>query len=215
MSFRIHTLVVIACLWTGCAQGGQVQAKDAADVGADPVEATPAAELFERGRALAARGDHVRAEQYLAAAVARGYPKQQALPLLLRTCVASSRLGAALAYVRPYLRDNPNDAVLRYLMASVLMGLDRHDEARTELTRVVQERPDFAPAHYVLGLLESEVFADRAAARVAFERYLELERKGRHAAEVVAWLRQHPERLAAERAADLGTHDSARVEVAQ
>src|SRR5262245_23776335 len=69
--------------------------------------------LFESGRRAAERGDALRAEQYLALALERGYDRGKVVRLLVEVCVRSSRLRAALLHAEPYLRDHPDDHELR------------------------------------------------------------------------------------------------------
>lgn len=157
----------------------------------DPLAEIEGEQLFQDGQTLAARGDLVRAEQYLAAAIRRGYPEQRALPLLMRVCIASSRLGSALQHAVPYLRLHPEDHQLRYLVASVLIGLERQDEARLELLRVIENDPTHADAHYALGVLLRDHYGDAAAAAPHLARHHELAPEGLHGAEVAGWLREH------------------------
>jgi tetratricopeptide (TPR) repeat protein len=179
-------LAALAASSGACASG----APQPDTVSSDPLAKIEGEQLFRDGEALAARGDLVRAEQYLAAAIRRGYPEQRALPLLMRVCVASSRLGSALQHAAPYLRLHPEDHQLRYLVASVLIGLQRYDEARLELLRVIDGAPEHAGAHYALGVLLRDQYDDEEAARQSLARHHELAPHGLHGAEVAAWLRE-------------------------
>src|SRR5262245_4822541 len=87
---------------SGCASA-TAAAGGGADQSVDPLARVSAIQLYEQGERLAHNGDPIRAEQYVSSAVQRGYPQRKALPLLLRLCVATSRLGAALQYATPYL----------------------------------------------------------------------------------------------------------------
>ena len=156
----------------------------------DPLMNVKAEDLFRDGERMAQAGDALRAEQYLNAAMQRGYPAQRAMPLLLRVCIASSRLGVALQYAAPYLQLHPEDYRLRYLVAAVQLGLGRASEARMELTRVVRDAPDFAEAHYLLGVVLRDHLNDPEAAEQAFTTHQQLKPDGVHGAEVAAWLRE-------------------------
>ncbi|HVW25511.1 MAG TPA: tetratricopeptide repeat protein [Polyangiaceae bacterium] len=123
----------------------------------------------------------MRAEQYLSAAIDRGYDRGKALPLLLRVCLSSSRLRAALTHAEPYLRDHPEDDALRYIVAIVHMGLGKMDEARLDLTELLHHDGNNAEAHLLLGILDSRT--DAAAARDHFRSYLDLAPHGEHAGE--------------------------------
>ncbi len=138
--------------------------------------------LFQRGREAAQRGDSVRAEQYLSLALERGVDAGRVLPVLLRVCLASSRLRAALDHAEPYLRDHPEAEALRYLVATIHAGLGQTDDARLALEQLLQTNPNSADAHYLLGILD----ADRGApsARAHFRSYLDVAPRGEHAAEV-------------------------------
>jgi tetratricopeptide (TPR) repeat protein len=147
----------------------------------DPVAEVGARRLFETGLAAASQGDYVRAEQYLAAAGARGHDETAVIGPLVRVCVASSRLRQALVYAQPYLRRHPDDWRLRFVVAATLLALERIDEARTEYERVVASAPDAPEPVFALGMLLREHFHDDAAARPRFERYLALAPQGGHA----------------------------------
>ncbi len=149
----------------------------------DPVAEVGAQRLFETGLAAAAQGDYVRAEQYLAAAGARGYAETEVIGPLVRVCVASSRLRQALVYAQPYLRRHPDDWRLRFVVAAALLALERIDESRSEYERVVSSAPDAPEPWFALGTLLREHLHDDAAARPRFERYLALAPEGPHADE--------------------------------
>jgi tetratricopeptide (TPR) repeat protein len=152
-----------------------------------------ARELFDRGVALSGRGYATKAEQYLALAALRGYPEHLVLPRLLRICLASSRLRAALNHAEPYLIRHPDDWLLRYLVASIYVALEKPARARRELERVVVSNPRHAPAHYLLAIVLRDAFADPNAAARHFNRYLLLAPDGDHALESRAWLRENPD----------------------
>ena len=149
----------------------------------DPVSEVSAERLFETGMSSAAQGDLVRAEQYLAAAGARGYDETKVIGPLVRVCVAASRLRQALVYAQPYLRTHADDWRLRFVVATVHLGLDRVDEARVELERVIVAAPDVPEPHFVLGMLLRDRLSDEATAKPHLERYLALAPTGAHADE--------------------------------
>jgi len=154
----------------------------------DPLKTVPANELFRRGIALGNAGDLIRAEQYLAAAIDHGYPAERALPPLLRVCVASSRLRAALGHAEPYLQEHPEAWSLRYLVASIYLGIGEVDEARASLERVIADAPDQPDAYFLLGVVLRDGVGDRPGAARRFERYLELAPEGQHVIEARAAL---------------------------
>jgi tetratricopeptide (TPR) repeat protein len=159
---------------------------------ADPIADVAPDELYRRGVALAQRGDLVRAEQYLAAALDRGFPKERGVPVLLRVCVASSRLSTALGYATPYLEEHPNDWSLRHLVATIHLGLGHADDARRELERVIADAPSQAEPHYLLGVVLRDELGEIDAAEPHFRRYLELAPDGRRADEVTRALEVVP-----------------------
>lgn len=139
-------------------------------------------ELFELGRRAAERGDSVRAEQYLSLALEHGYAKERALPLLLRVCVAGSRLRAALDHAEPYLREHPEEDQLRLLVASIHLGLAQVDQARAQLDVLLRRNPRFEEALFFRGTIL--LSSDAEAARADLRAYLDLAPKGIHAPEV-------------------------------
>src|SRR5438046_1877782 len=68
-----------------------------------PPEPLSAEALYQRGLEARAVGDNTRAEQYLAAALERGYPAKEGFPALLGLCLAADRFDTALHYARARL----------------------------------------------------------------------------------------------------------------
>lgn len=155
----------------------------------DPIADVEGQELYDAGLRLARTGDLLRAEQYVKAAIERGYPEERALPSLLKICVAASRLNAALQYAEPHLRDHPENFRLRTLVASIHLGLGNVDDAQAHLSEVLERVPADAPANYLMGMLHREERDDPVASEPYLQRYLELEPNGPHAAEVRNMLR--------------------------
>lgn len=151
-----------------------------------------AAELFARGLQLAARGDALRGEQYLLMAMRAGYPHERVIVPLVRVCIASARLRAALAHAQPYLQRRPHTWQLRYLTAAIHLALGQPAEALAELRRLLAQRPSAAHAHYLMGVALRDGLGDPIAARASFEAYLREEPRGPRAAEVLAWLAERP-----------------------
>ena len=149
----------------------------------DPLQDAESRELFERGVALAQQGDLLRAEQYLASAIDRGYDEAEALPVLLRVCVASSRIASAIRYAEPYLAHHPDDWGLRYLVASLYLGVGDLDAARGHLDRILEARPGAAAPHYLMGVTLRRMAVDGESRR-HLRRYLALAPEGEFADEV-------------------------------
>ena len=160
--------------------GSATQAPSSA-VSADSAGTEHAAWLFAQGTAAAARGDSVRAEQYLTMAGDRGYAAERVLPALLKVCLGSSRLRAALDYAQPHLRQHPEQDALRFLVANIHVGLGQPDEALAELRRLTDRNPQFERAYFLRALLLAQ--RDATAAIEALRTYLDLAPRGEHAAE--------------------------------
>lgn len=164
----------------------------------DPLADVEADELYGHGLGMAERGDLVRAEQYILAAIEKGFDRGEALPSLLRVCIASQRYAIALRHANPYLQEHPEDWALRYLVATLHLAIGSEERARTELEKVIRDAPEQAVPYYTLGMLHHERHADMGAARQYFERYMELAPRGAHVEEVRDLLRppiQRVERL--------------------
>ena len=165
-------LIVISLLLTACGGASRTAIKG------DPLAGVSAASLHERGRNHEHSGDHVRAEQYYAAALTRGH--EAAMIPLLRVCVTSDRYGAALRYAQAQLTVRPESWQLRYLMAELLGAVGRTNEERAELETLVSEVADRPDPHFAL----AEVYRHEGRSRRAefhYRRYLALAPTGAHA----------------------------------
>ena len=149
----------------------------------DALDQIEAAQLFRYGNALAAGGDSIRAEQYLSAAIERGYPEAEVIPRLLEVCISASRISAALGYAEPYLDRHQEEWPLRLLVASLQMSLNQNGTARANLERVLETVPDEPEPHYLMGVLLRDRYTDPEASNREFVRYLELSPEGNHAGE--------------------------------
>ena len=155
----------------------------------DPLDLVSPETLFRLGIELEA-GDSIRAEQYLSAALARGYPEAEVIPAILGVCVRASRFGDALDYAEPYLSRHPEDWPLRALVASIHMGLGHPIDALRHLELVLEIAPDQPSGHYLLAVLSRDSLSDPETARAHFARYLELAPDGEHASEARLELRR-------------------------
>ncbi|HTV25974.1 MAG TPA: tetratricopeptide repeat protein [Polyangiaceae bacterium] len=147
--------------------------------------------LLETGRALAAQGDALRAEQYLRAALAGGAPADDVMPALVSVCIASQRYRAAISDARDYLQLHPNATRLRFVLASLLAGLGDFPAAVDELTQLVTQQPNHVLGHYALGVLYRDRLRHAERADHEFRAYLQLAPSGSHAEEARASLLQH------------------------
>jgi predicted Zn-dependent protease len=186
-----------ACCWmfvttlslVGCGLRASPAPRDVTDATAN----RDAAELFRLGQRAAEQGDTVRAEQYLSMAYERGFDASKLLPSMLRVCLTSSRLRAALNHAEPYLREHPDDRSLRYLVATIHLALGQPDDARIDLNHLLSVDSNDANAQYLLGVIESGVNA--RAASEHFRKYLELAPRGEHAVEVQSRLKNLSARI--------------------
>lgn len=166
--------VALGLVALGC--GGNKVVAQSATVRA---EETPE-KLLARGRAFVTVGDFVRAEQYFASALQHGAEPRVALPLLLRACAEEKRYRAAIDYAEPELRRHPDDVKLRFVVASFYSTIGDVAAARTQLERVVKDKPDLAPAHFALAVLLRDEQGDLVQADIHFREYLRLDPSGAH-----------------------------------
>lgn len=152
---------------------------------------TSSKEYYYKGINYAKAGYTIHAEQYLAAAIKKGYPERKVLPILLYVCLAGSRLRTALNYTEPYLKKNPKEWMMRYLSASILYALKRTKNAYKELKQVVRHKPTYAPAYYLLAVISRDTYNDYTNAKKYFKYYINYCPKGANAQEVDDWLRQN------------------------
>lgn len=160
-------------LW-GC--GGSTAPPGVGGVSTGLVAKVDQAELVQRGRAALRSGDSVRAEHYFALAIANGYEERKLLPQILSACLLANRLRSALNYAQPQLRRQPKDPELRYLVATIHLGLGQVAAARTELQTLLVHHPEHADAHYLLGVLELERAPEEGEAHL--RQYLALAKSG-------------------------------------
>lgn len=176
---RALTLALLLACAAGC---GAAQEPPEEPV-RDPLSDVPPETLFERAMNLAENGDFVRAEQYVRAAVARGFSEERGVRALVRICVATSRLRAALDTIEPYLEQHAEEWRLRYLAATLYLGLEQPDRARILLEQTLELAPDAAEPTWTLAVLLRDQVYDRDRSRALLTRYLELAPAGEHAAE--------------------------------
>lgn len=155
-------------------------------------------QLANDGESAATAGDFTRAEQYLAAALQRGAPPERILPRLLRVCIQAHRYRAAIEYARPFLLEHEDAWALRFLVASIHVGLNEPLTASRHLELVLRHNPNHAESEYLLGALLRDELQNPAAADLHFRRYLELAPDGEHASAARAGLLRRLDEAAAE-----------------
>lgn len=176
---QLRTLLVQAAVLAALGCGGAAKSPPLSQASSNDHHG---AQLFEEGRRATLRSDSVRAEQYLTLAVQNGYPRERALPWLLRACLDGSRLRAALDHAEAYLREHPEDRALRHFVATLYLSLGQSQRAELELARLLADQPDDADAHYLAGVLAADANYERA--REHFRAYLDLSPQGPRAPEV-------------------------------
>lgn len=161
----------------------------------DPLTDVDGSALFAEGQRHAQSGDLVRAEQYLVAAIDKGHPSAEVLPVLMEVCIAGDRFDTALSHARPHLLREPQNWSLRYMVATLYSAVGKTPLAIEHLERVLMDAPEEANAHYTLGKLMWQE-NDNARAVALMERYISLAPKGNHAPDARAlllqWERQEP-----------------------
>jgi tetratricopeptide (TPR) repeat protein len=175
--------LLVALLALGCANTETSRVRQTAAT--MDKEQRPAV-LLERGKALAAIGDLVRAEQYLTAALERGADETKVTPVLMRVCLEGKRYRAAIDYGEAYLRKHPKDARLRYLLGTLYYSIGDVGRAHEALKQVTDEMPDHADAHYALAIVLYDGEHDVVSADKHFRAYVQLEPHGPHADEARA-----------------------------
>jgi tetratricopeptide (TPR) repeat protein len=176
--------LLVLALWLGGATAC-VKAPSEATALAPSAPAGPTAvtSLLEHARGFEAAGDHLRAEQYLNAALLQGAEERTVLPLLVRACVTDQRFRDAAQYLEDHLRRHPSDAGARLLLGSLLHSLGQAEPARRQLALVVAADPNRAEAQYALALVLRDDLGDVAEADRHFREYLRLRPLGEHAEE--------------------------------
>jgi tetratricopeptide (TPR) repeat protein len=174
-------LLLGLALGSGCAAAPPAPPTSPAALERQRVEVAHA--FVERGRALGAQGDWLRAEQYFQAALAGGAPAAEVVPELVEACIRSERYRAAAQYARDALKSRPEDQRLRFLLATLLVGLGDFGGATRELELLVARGSDRALVHYTLGVLYRDQIRNVERADQEFRHYLRLAPGGVHAQE--------------------------------
>lgn len=144
--------------------------------------------LLEQGDAFAAAGDHTRAQQYYAAAIAAGGKSAAILPRLLNACVASGDIRLASEYAATELSRNPDDAHLRFLTGALHARIGDRVAARKYLVQAAQDLPQDAKVQFSVATFFRDDLSDKVEADPYFREYLRLAPRGEHAQEARASL---------------------------
>lgn len=82
----------------------------------------------------------------------------------------------------------------RYNLALVYWELKQYAAAREHLKIIVRNNPDYASAHYVLGMIYAQNSRTWESAKQHYRRFLQLEPRDPKAPSVRRWLDQHSTR---------------------
>lgn len=149
-----------ACAVANVTHGARRETSAAAPAHPEP------GELAARGRALLEQGDYLRAEQYLQLARRGGHPEPELIEPLLRACIASNRLRAALGHAQRYLQAHGDAVRVRYVKSALHRALGQPAAARRELERVIADAPEHADARRLLALVLRDELGEPHAAGV-------------------------------------------------
>jgi Tfp pilus assembly protein PilF len=173
-------LLALVCAATGCARTPGAEIERRVEIAQREHEPS---RLLRSARAFADIGDYTRAEQYIDAARQQGAEEAEVLPLLLEVCIKDRRYRAAAQHAEEHLRKQPSAYPLRFMLATLYIGLAENDAARRELERVLRLAPEHAEAHYALALLLRDELGHPSEADRHFREYLRLQPHGDHADE--------------------------------
>jgi len=102
------------------------------------------------------------------------------------------RYPEAIAVYRDALARDPRSEAARNNLAEAYRAAGARDEARREFERLLKDNPDYAPAHYGLGVLLDDDRGDRRRAAEHYRRYLALAPQAADVEQVRQWL-EHAE----------------------
>lgn len=139
--------------------------------------------LVERGKAFAEIGDLTRAEEYLVSALDQGASPKDVLPTLVDVCVRGGRYRSAIVHAENHLRKFPHDTQTRVVVGTLYVAIGETKDARANLEKVIEQKPNSARAHYLLGVLARDAENDVVGADRHFREYIRIEPNGAHAEE--------------------------------
>ena len=147
-----------------------------------------AAQAYNRAGDYLRRGDRDRAIFFFTRAIENDDSMADAFIALGAIHLEIGDAEVAKDAYRLALERRPDDGAARYNYALALYALRERDAAVAETARVLREQTDFAPAHYLMGVLLAEDAARRDEARAHFLRFLALSPNDPNAASVRRWL---------------------------
>ncbi|HET9930453.1 MAG TPA: tetratricopeptide repeat protein [Polyangiaceae bacterium] len=185
----VFPLALVACGASG--NGGRIEAPKEPTAAERQQAAT---ELHRLGISHYRNGDSLRAEEYLASALAAGGVPDVILPDLMRISVNGHRYQAAIRYFEDYRSElaGPNRAELELVAGVLYLGVEQPELARASFEKSLELRPGNARAELMLGQVLHDELQDYAVADTHFRAYLELEPEGKGAAIARAGLLKSP-----------------------
>jgi Tfp pilus assembly protein PilF len=180
MTTRLVFIVVSLLAAGGCARNPNVVTEERLQIAEKQREPQ---RLLAYAKGFIRIGDYTRAEQYLNAALENGGSETEIVPILLSICVKDRRYRSAVEYAENYLRRHPREHRLRFVVATLYVGLGENDRAKKQLERVIEQNPKHAEAHYALAVLFRDQLMSFAKADEHFRQYLQLDPRGEHAEE--------------------------------
>jgi len=100
------------------------------------------------------------------------------------------RFGDAIAVYEEALKRHPDSIAIRNNLAETYRAAGDVARARKEFEALVKQAPDYAPAHYGLGVLFDDSLHDPKRAAKEYRRYLDLAPDANDAPRVREWLRR-------------------------
>lgn len=176
-SYQRYLSLTLLLLSTACSSG---RLRPNRPPPSDPIANVGASKLRMQGLGFARRGDLVRAQQYLSAAMQKGLDETIIVPELVKVCVASSQLRAALAFAEPYLERHPEDAGMQYVVGTIHMALGNLTAASTHLGGALVAGELIQEALFSLALVAQEQ-GHIDLARANLEKYLSGSPRGLYA----------------------------------
>jgi tetratricopeptide (TPR) repeat protein len=142
-----------------------------------------------KARLLYSRKDFLGAESLLQKALTLKGGQMDAYGMLVQILAADNRKGDAVTLLADHLKTNPpQDVNARMQLGSLLVELNRNEEARDCFEKLVALHPDFASAYNNLAFLYSERLAnlDKAAANAKKAR--DLDPRNPAMADTLGWI---------------------------
>jgi tetratricopeptide (TPR) repeat protein len=181
--FRISLCATLCC---ACAAATPPAASPTPDAGQS--QQLSGAQLLEVADALAANGEHVRAEQYLVLAQQRGVAQRAVMRRLLSLYAADGQYRLAIDRAETFLQQHPAELSVRQCLASFYAAVGAVAGAIRAYEEVLAQSPDNADAHYALASLLHDAGLQRASMDAHYRAYVTLAPHGRHADEARAGL---------------------------